>query len=992
MSFSLNVGKETNVAETGCFRADGTRDESLPKNLSGHAMSNGIVAATAQGIKFGLTLLGALVLGRLLTPQDFGLVGMVSTITAFLGIFSDFGLSTATVQAEKLTDQQSSNLFWINSGFGLIIGLFAVVLAPAVAWFYHDARLVSVTIALAFTFPLTGMALQHRALLNRRMKFRSLAIIEIGSMALSLLVGCLMAMLHYGYWALAGMQLSLALFGCGLTWLASRWHPTLPQREPGLAPLMSFGVDLTISGLVYNLSRACDTLLLGRFWGPTPVGLYSRASALLLRPVDQFLAPVSSVLMPILCRVKNQPERYRRVFLQAYDAVGLVCFPLSALFVASARPLILVLLGPAWSGAISLFAAFALMALYLPLAASAMWLFTSQARSREMLTANILLSSLTVISFVCGLPYGALGMVLAFSVSGLFIRLPLLYYLAGRRGAVGAKDLWRVFFRHLPVWASVYVFTTVARVTLHHRSSLFQLAICLAVGSATAVITICALDQQRQSVRFLVAALSNSLATDCAPCFGILARIAATKAWFRRQSEEGGFLPLGRAWVNLRSLYHFHSVDRFANALVVKWNVVLGRWTRIEVPDCVIHRRFHICKDKASHGMSVVKLPHAANEFSTNLIRTLKSATQYHRYREILKNVRLDPFLGTHCLDVSVFRPDGSYRSEYVEGINLGQLRAELFSSKKLPGRVQDDLIQAILHLLGDLTRYYESTGTLFGDWPLHNLVYSPARKVIVNVDAEGFFTYSNGSCEARFPFVRSNLLHLIDLLELTRSNNHDDLAIVDIFRAIDKVRHSGRQYSGLTFVTGYHSLELRGRKFRGQRDCAARLARVPIDFNNKVVLDLGCNVGGMLHCVSSKIRKGYGCDCDPNCINGAQAIKTFNGSANLEFFVFDLDRQPFSLLNSLLLQERVDICFLLSICRWLSNWQSVIQSVSQFSDMLLFEANGTEQQQRDQLACLRKHYRRVNLLSDTSDDDFSQPDRKLFLCAQGRSAEGLPQ
>jgi PST family polysaccharide transporter len=985
MLFSLNVGKETTVAQTGRFSPAGIIDESLPKNLSGHAMSNGVVAATAQALKFGLTLLGALVLGRLLTPQDFGLVGMVSTITAFLGMFSDFGLSAATVQAERLTDQQASNLFWINSGFSLIIGLFAVVLAPAVAWFYHDARLVAVTIVLAFTVPLTGMALQHRALLNRRMQFRSLAFIEVGSMTLSLLVGCLMAILHYGYWALAGMQLSLALFGCALTWLASRWYPTLPQREPGLAPLMSFGADLTISGLVYNLSRACDTLLLGRFWGPTPVGLYSRASALLLRPVDQFLAPVSSVLIPILCRVRRQPERYRRAFLQAYDAIGLVCFPLSALFVASARPLILVLLGPAWSGAINLFAAFALMALYLPLAASAMWLFTSQERSREMLTANVLLSSLTVISFLCGLPYGALGMVLAFSVSGLFIRLPLLYYLAGRRGAVHARDLWRIFFRHLPVWASVYVFTTLTRLILHHHSSLFQLASCFAVGGAVGSVTICALNQQRRSVSFLLAALSNSRATDRdkAPCFGIGGRIAATKAWFRQQSEEGGLLPVGRAWVNLRSLYHFHRFDRFSNALVVKWNIARGRWTRMEIPDSIIHRRFHVCRDKASHEMPVVKLPHAANEFSTQLIRTLKSSTEYHRYRKTLKSMRYDPFLGNHCLDVLVFRPDGSYRSEYVEGINLGQLRAELFRSEKLLAEIRGDLVDAIRHLLGDLTQYYESTGTLIGDWPLHNLVYSPAKRVIVNVDAEGFFTYSNGSCEARFPFVRSNLLHLIDLLELLQSKNPDDLAIVDIFRAIDEVRHAGQQYSGLTFVTGYHSLELRGRKFRGQRDCAARLARVPIDFNNKVVLDLGCNVGGMLHCISSKIHKGYGCDRDPNCINAAQTIKTFNGSTNLDFFVFDLDKKPFTLLNSLLLHERIDICFLLSMCRWLDNWRPLIKSVSQLSEMVLFEANGTEQQQRDQLACLQKHYRQVDLLSDTSDDDFSQPDRKLFLCSR---------
>src|SRR4029077_15459977 len=123
----------------------------------------------------------------------------------------------------------------------------------------------------------------------------------------------------------------------------------------------------------------------------------------------------------------------------------------------------------------------------------AMWLFTSQGRGRDMLIANILLSSLTVVSFLCGLPYGALGIVLCFSISGLLIRLPFLYYMVGRRGPVRTSDLAKIFLRHLPIWISVYVFTSLVHLLVQHRGPLMQLGLCIPVGLIVGIFTISAL-------------------------------------------------------------------------------------------------------------------------------------------------------------------------------------------------------------------------------------------------------------------------------------------------------------------------------------------------------------------------------------------------------------------------------------------------------------------------------------------------------------------
>src|SRR5690349_490902 len=221
---------ETDAHENG--QPPGPRDPFA--NLSAKTVSSGLITGTAQAIKFALSLGSAALLGRLLTPRDFGLVGMVTTLTGFLAMFSEAGLSTATIQAEGVTHEQTSNLFWINASLGMGMGLVASALAPAIAWFYHEPRLVWVSLLLGLAFPITGLALQHRALLNRQMRFGALARIDVGSMLVSIAVACSMALTGFGYWSLVGMQLAAAASACGLAWRESPWRPGRPGRRRGI--------------------------------------------------------------------------------------------------------------------------------------------------------------------------------------------------------------------------------------------------------------------------------------------------------------------------------------------------------------------------------------------------------------------------------------------------------------------------------------------------------------------------------------------------------------------------------------------------------------------------------------------------------------------------------------------------------------------------------------------------------------------------------------
>jgi O-antigen/teichoic acid export membrane protein len=472
-------------------------------NLKARTVSSGFVTASSQAAKFLLTVGSTMVLARLLTPRDFGLVAMVSTVVGFLRVFKDAGLSIATVQRQRITQAQVSNLFWINIGVSLLGGLLLVGAAWPIAAFYHNSRLIPIALLLSITFVFNGSTVQHQALLKRQMRFKALAVIEIGSIACSITVAITLATLGYGYWALVWSMLSTEIAGLLLTWSISRWRPQLPTRRSGVGPLVSFGIHRTAGDLTLALARGSDMLLIGRFYGAAAVGLYSRGSALLLRPLEQFLNPINVVFIPALSRLQSQPKRYRSTFLRLYEAIALSSFFFTGLCLALAHPITIVLLGRKWEQASFIFAGFTLAALCLPLATTSAWLFISQGRGRDMFYTQLVNSFAILVSFLIALPFGPVAMAIAFSLSNLLVRIPLYYYRAGRQGPVATRDLWRVFFTHLPVWVLVFVTTSLALVLTRDFAPLAQLFICTPVGLAVGAAFVYSFKPQRQIANYV---------------------------------------------------------------------------------------------------------------------------------------------------------------------------------------------------------------------------------------------------------------------------------------------------------------------------------------------------------------------------------------------------------------------------------------------------------------------------------------------------------
>jgi PST family polysaccharide transporter len=483
----------------------------LLTNLKGRTVSSAFVTVAAQGAQFVLNLGSIMTLARLLTPRDFGLVAMVTTIIGFFRIFNEAGLSTATVQSDGITHAQVSNLFWTNIIVGGTISLILAVGAPVVATFYREPRLIAITVALSITFLFTTATVQHMALFKRQMRFKMIALIQVASVAAGVLTGIVMASLRFGYWSLVGMQIATPLIAFLLTWTISTWRPQLPRRGTGTRSLLNFGANLTASSFLWSLARGSDSLLIGRVYGPSSIGLYSRAAALIFRPVEQLIGPIESVFVPMLSRLQTQPARYRRILLESYEVIAIASFLLAGLLFALANPLTLVVLGPNWEKAAGIVAGFTLVAAYSPISSVSTWLLTSQGRGRDFLRLSLVTSSVVLVSFVAGLPYGPTGVAISYSAACLFIVLPADHYIAGRRGPVTTRDLWSRFFTHLPLWGVVCAVTWLTRRLVENVAPIAQLLICVPVGLLAGVAFICTYAPSRRAAISLLVALQELL-------------------------------------------------------------------------------------------------------------------------------------------------------------------------------------------------------------------------------------------------------------------------------------------------------------------------------------------------------------------------------------------------------------------------------------------------------------------------------------------------
>lgn len=473
--------------------AEGTR--AVPGDLEGPGSAQGstglgrraargaVVTVGGQLARMCVQLASVVVLARLLAPEDYGLLAMVVVIVGVGEILRDFGLSSAAVQAKELSTRQRDNLLWLNGAIGLVLQATLFLGAGVVAAVYDRPELVGVAQVLSVSFLLNGLATQYRADLVRRLEFVRLAVVDITASAVALLAAVGVALAGGGYWALVTQTLTQAgVLLLGLA-LAAHWLPGLPRRAP-MRGLLTFGWRLAGTQLIGYASNNIDNLLIGLRFGAGPLGLYNRGFHLLMTPLTQLRAPSTTVALPVLSRLQDEPQRYLEFVRRGQLALGYTLVVGLGMVVAAAEPITAIFLGPQWSEVAPILRLLATAGIFQTLAYVGYWIYLSKNLTADLLRYTLLTSAIKVTCIAVGSVWGVLGVAVGFAVAPA-LAWPLSLWWLSRRARIPTGSLFTGALRILAGVGVAVVAAVAVDLAAAELPAVARLALTLAVTAAT---------------------------------------------------------------------------------------------------------------------------------------------------------------------------------------------------------------------------------------------------------------------------------------------------------------------------------------------------------------------------------------------------------------------------------------------------------------------------------------------------------------------------
>ncbi|UPK33884.1 lipopolysaccharide biosynthesis protein [Bradyrhizobium sp. 186] len=435
---------------------------------------------------------------RNLAASDFGLLAMSATTATFLGLFKDLGVGQAIVQRPDIAKGQLDALFWLSVLASAASALVLALSAYPIALLYNEPRLEQLTLAIAGLSFIAGLPAVPAALLARESRFKALAILDVIATTASVASGIIAVIILRDYWALYLSTLVLTLFSTVGIWACSGYRPGYPHLDKEARHMARFGLHVSGFNLVNYFSRNADNILIGKFRGGEELGLYDRAYKLLLFPIIQLHNPIGQVIVPLLSRLRFDKEEYLSTYDDALSMVMLACQPGVVFAILLSKPLFRFVLGEHWVGAAPIFSWLGLAGLIQVATATAAWLFLSQGRGQEYFRLGIWTALINVTSFVIGLPWGALGIAMAYTLVNCAIVLPLYAISIGRTGPVTA---WSLIETTGPHWIGCLVaaaITRISTISLLDGNSPAELAALLALAYASYLMAITFFAQKRR--------------------------------------------------------------------------------------------------------------------------------------------------------------------------------------------------------------------------------------------------------------------------------------------------------------------------------------------------------------------------------------------------------------------------------------------------------------------------------------------------------------
>ena len=455
---------------------EGVERGSLTAKVRSGVLWNLAGQVAQQVLRIGFSVL----LARLLTPREFGLMGMVGVFTGFAGIFIELGLGQAIIQRKHLTPHHLSTALSLSlvSAGGLCMLFFSA--SGLIALIYNEPSLKPLVQVLSFQFLLSATGLVHGALLRREMRFKDLAFIETAAFVAGSSVAVAAACLGAGVWSLVLNSLAYTMVNMTLLWWRSGWCPRLGLDRRAFQDLWSYGKHLVGFNALHYWARNADNYLIGKYYGPADLGAYNRAYQLMLMTSQQVTGNVTGVLFPAMSQMQDDVPRFRNALLKSHRVIALFAFPLAAGVSLLAEPLILVLFGAKWKEVIPLIRVLAWTGLGQSLSTQGL-VFNSLGRPDLTFKVGATNSVIVVLSFLCGLPWGAMGVAVAYTAAWWMLVFPFSWDMAAR---VMGLRFWHIVGNVREVLFATLAMAT-AVVGLDYWLEPFMPIIRLVVGACT---------------------------------------------------------------------------------------------------------------------------------------------------------------------------------------------------------------------------------------------------------------------------------------------------------------------------------------------------------------------------------------------------------------------------------------------------------------------------------------------------------------------------
>ena len=357
---------------------------------------------SVQGIQFILTI----IIARLVSPSDYGLIAMLGIFLAIAQTFIDSGFSNALIQKQDRTEADFSTVFYFNIVVGVVVYLLLYLCSPFIASFYNEPKLDLVTKVVGLNLIISSFSVVQRAKLTIALNFKLQAVASLIAVIISGGIGVYMAYVGYGVWAIAIQALLNNFLNTVLLWVVTKWVPKFCFSWMSFRILFNFGSKLLLSGLLHTIYTNLYNIVIGKKFSAMELGYYNQAYTIAFFPSNSIMSIMSRAIYPIQCSIQDDDERLKNIFLQYLRISVYVIFPLMIGICVLAKPFVLLILTEKWLSMVPLLQIMCIAYMWTPIMVINNNIVNVKGRSDYFLKAEILKKVIAILILFITIPFG----------------------------------------------------------------------------------------------------------------------------------------------------------------------------------------------------------------------------------------------------------------------------------------------------------------------------------------------------------------------------------------------------------------------------------------------------------------------------------------------------------------------------------------------------------------------------------------------------------